>query len=204
VTSLFAHKCDMRSALQRLDSLLRAKRPDYFASFFPGATETEIASFEEGLGFPVDDCLKDLYRWHNGQPRDLVGHFQNHMVLMPVAQSLRTQRELSSLLADGEFEGMVNWWNDRWIPFLEGPSGDYLCVDMAGAFDGRSGQLIDFVHNDRCRTIVAPDLDTWMESYCRLLANDLLDDSGLVKGVPEYVWVRGVHGYPIEKECAIG
>jgi hypothetical protein len=75
---------------------------------------------------------------------------------------------------------------------------------MAGVFNGRPGQLIDFVHNDSGRAIVAPDLDAWIESYCRLLGDDLLDDSGLVKGSREYVWVRGVQGYPIENECAIG
>jgi cell wall assembly regulator SMI1 len=126
------------------------------------------------------------------------------MVLMPLAHSLRVQQDLSSLLTAGEFEGMVNWWNDRWVPFLEGPSGDYLCVDMAAVFNGRPGQLVDFVHNDRSRAIVAPDLDTWLESYSRLLADDLLDDCGLVKGEPEYVWIRGVPGYPIQQECAVG
>lgn len=193
----------MEATLIRLEALLRDKRPDYLATFHPGASETEIAAAEAAVGFPIDEELKTLYRWRNGHPRDGVGCFQNYMTLMPIAQMQATQRALSSLLNAGEFHGMTNWWHARWLPFLEGPSGDYLCVDMAGTFGGRPGQLIDFVHNDPTRTIVAPNLASWLECYADLLAADLLDENGSVGGATEFVWVRELPGYPILHTCAV-
>ena len=71
---------------------------------------------------------------------------------------------------------------------------------MGGAFDGQPGQIIDFVHNDPSRDIVAPNLSSWLESYCGLLDDGLLDEYGVVDS-DDYVWVRGIAGYPIAREA---
>ncbi len=56
--------------------------------------------------------------------------------------------------------------------------------------------MIDFVHDDASRSIVAPNLSAWLQSYCDLLDADLLDDDGCLITSDEFVWVRGLQGFP--------
>ena len=130
----------MHALLKRLTSLLSEKRTSYFSSFDPGATGEELAEFEKALGFPVHEEVKALYTWRNGHPKEIEESFQNHMGFLSLEASLAEYRMLTALLAGSEFETMNDWWSEKWVPVLEGPNGDLLCVDMGGAFGGQPGQ----------------------------------------------------------------
>jgi hypothetical protein len=110
-------------------------------------------------------------------------------------ESVRAYQLLAELDQAGDFL-LRDWWNLGWFPVLHGPTGDLLCVDSAGAFAGTVGQIVDFVHNDSPRMIVAPGVWPWLESYCDFLEDDLLDDTGCVRTSKDFVWARGIVTFP--------
>jgi cell wall assembly regulator SMI1 len=189
---------EMRDLLGRLESLFAKKRPEFLANFYPGVTSGELDRFEKEIGFAVGPQFRELYLWRNGHQRDGLGCFQNYYALMPLALVLEQHQGLNHLLDDdGIAFGQLNWWNKKWIPFLEGPSGDHLCLDLAGAFGGVPGQIVEYVITDAAREIVAPDLASWLNSYCNLLEADQLDEDGCVRESNIFVWTRGIPGYPV-------
>lgn len=186
----------MQTTLARLEATLSRKRPAFFSGFRAGLSDDVLEKAPQSIRGVVHADLLALYRWRNGHPRDsLNGAFQNTMAFGSFEESLQAYSVLTQLQLAGDFE-WHDWWTAGWFPVLHGPSGDHLCVDAVGAFGGAPGQIIDFVHDDASRSIVAPSLSAWLESYCDLLDADLLDDDGCLIASDEFVWVRGIHGFP--------
>jgi cell wall assembly regulator SMI1 len=123
------------------------------------------------------------------------------MAFCSFEQSVQAYSVLTQLQLSDDFE-WHEWWNVGWFPVLHGPSGDYLCVDSVGTFGGAPGQLIEFVHNDASRNIIAPSLSAWLESYCDLLDADLLDHDGCLISSDEFVWVQNIQGFPLARSAS--
>jgi cell wall assembly regulator SMI1 len=79
--------------------------------------------------------------------------------------------------AEGEGGVKSDWWNKRWVPFLEGGDGNCLCVDMDPDVDGAEGQVIEFWHADNDRSVVAKSLAGFLSSFARDLVDDQYDVS---------------------------
>lgn len=194
----------MQEVLARLEELLQSRYPEFLAEFYPGATVAELAEFERALGFEVDERFKALYAWRNGHKEYATRHFQNFHDLAPLATILKIYTNCTDLLdepPDISF-GMRDGWHNRWVPFLEFNRGSSsICLDMAGCFAGRVGQLVLYVYNNKCRPIVAPNIERWLEFYCELLEQDRLDEDGQMKDSLEEIWMQGMFGYPFPSEA---
>ena len=184
----------------RLESVLRLHRPGVVASLQPGATDVELAEFERLCGVALHDDHRQLYRWHNGQSPKSQDALLNCAQFMPLAKAATHHRDITGLLRTGDFHPWDHWWNELWVPFLEGPTGDLVCVDYRGLFGGRPGQVVDFVSNDNARAVLAPDLASWFNSLCDLVEGGL-DDYGCVAGAADFVWSTGIPGYPRAAEA---
>src|SRR5438105_13883403 len=55
-----------------------------------------------------------------------------------------------------EFGGRSNWWNDRWIPFIDIVGLDLLCLDTLGSFGGKPGPIIQFIPYENCQEVQYP------------------------------------------------
>lgn len=148
------------SLLARLDALLRAHRPAYYAQLNPPASAAALAAFEARFQLTLPPELRQWFGWHDGQRAmcfdGLVG-FHELPSLEDMAESMRINREL---LADGDF--VANWWRPGWLPFLSNGSGNHLCLDLEGTFTGYPGQLIEHWHDDADRTVVFPTITAWL------------------------------------------
>jgi cell wall assembly regulator SMI1 len=191
----------MLETLRRLEDLLAGKRPQLLATFRPPANDDDLGAFERSCSVLLTPEHRQLYRWRDGQFNDAIPCLQNFMQLLSLSKALEWHMVLTSLLRSGEFENWCDWWHAKWIPLLEGPSGDLICVDYGGAFGGNPGQLIDFVHNDNDRSVIAPSLGAWLGSYCNMLELDLLDEGGCLATSDSFMWTREIPGYPIAAEA---
>lgn len=177
---------DFARLLQRLDELLRLHRPDYYATLSPPATEAELAAFEQEFDLTLPPELRQWFAWHNGQ-QGFDSFFQNNCLqsLDGAAESMRINREL---LADGDF--VENWWRPDWVPFLENGGGDHVCVDLEGTFTGQAGQLMEHWHDGEARSVLFPDLPSWLaavvRAYEEAAATPLLTDEIMEELEPTY------------------
>lgn len=164
--------------IERLNEWHVAHRPDLLAELAPPAKPADIAALAKRVGAEIPAELVALWSWHDGRAEDSYGGFQYNRHLMPIAEVIDTMNTMDELLDAGEFEEPF-WWNKRWLPFLANGGGDNICVDFAGCFGGKPGQVIEFWHDDDDRTIIYPDVATWLRCFVETLEAGLWhDDEG--------------------------
>lgn len=176
----------MQSLLEKLDALIIDKRGDYYITLQPGLQEAGIKQLEQQYNITLPEDLKQLYQWKNGQSEDSYEAFVNNSMFIPLKEALSTAAENTSMIGN-DFE-LENWWHPAWIPLFHNGGGDYICYDTAGTFGGMKGQLIEFWHADNDRSIIAPDLATFIDTIGQLYADNEEFD--------EYFEVKPPEGYP--------
>jgi cell wall assembly regulator SMI1 len=166
----------MKKSLVRLDNWLRTNRPRYYQQLLPGRTAEELQAFEDSLGFGLSQSLKELYQWRNGQPPDCSEAFQYNRMFQRLEDAAESRAILNGLLESGGFD-RENWWNRKWVPFLQHYGGDLLCVDMDGSFGGKPGQVLYFYHDSEDRIIEFPSLEKWLGSFVLTLEAGMWEEN---------------------------
>jgi cell wall assembly regulator SMI1 len=185
----------MQTILQQVDTLLRIHRPDYYARLQPGASASELDALELALGLQLLPDYRTLYTWKNGQRGFKTLH--HNLTFMSLKQAQEAHTILTGLLRGGEFS-RANWWHPAWIPFLDNGGGNHYCLDLAGSFTGRVGQIIEFRHDHPARTILAPSLSAWLADYATLLATTDWEE---MIGDLYLDWIPRTPGYPIAMQA---
>ena len=140
---------------------------------------------------PVPADLRASLEIHNGQKnsRKWLG-LMDGWRLMTCSEIADWSKGMARLSDEGDFEDREvsndpsvkpDWWNKRWVPFLESGSGDCLCVDMDPAEAGVPGQVIEFNHDYESRPARASSLGAYLSEFLDDLRNDnygVDDDSG--------------------------
>jgi cell wall assembly regulator SMI1 len=150
----------MSELLPRLDALLRERRPGYYAALRPGLTDLEWDAFRSRLGLDVPAALRALYQWKDGQRGDCYENIHGNYMFVPAESVLETKRICDGMIGS-DFD-RPGWWEPTWVPFLDNGGGDNLCLDVAGAYGGRPGQLVEFWHDREKRGIRYPSLEHWV------------------------------------------
>ncbi|UOQ51709.1 SMI1/KNR4 family protein [Hymenobacter cellulosivorans] len=150
--------------LARLDALLQQRRPAYYATLNPPATAAELAAFEAEFELTLPAELRWWFGWHNGQ-QGFESFVQNNC-LQSLGSAAETMRVNLELLEAGDF--VPNWWQPGWVPFLENGGGDHVCVDLAGTFTGHAGQIMEHWHDWEARSVLFPDLTTWLQAVVQV------------------------------------
>lgn len=74
------------------------------------------------------------------------------------------------------------------MPIFSNGSGDFICYDLAGSFDGQPGQLIEYWHADNDRNIIAGDLTSFLGALVDLYTMyDPSDEFVQVEDLPGYL-----------------
>jgi len=121
-----------------------------------------------------------MYRVHDGigMPAQVpVGGYMRtcRSYFLCLADALAEWRFLSESLSRGSFDDLkiesvdgpvrAEWWNRLWLPIAADSGGNYHCVDLDPAPGGVVGQVIQFWHDARERTVSAPDLATFLLNH---------------------------------------
>jgi cell wall assembly regulator SMI1 len=56
------------------------------------------------------------------------------------------------------------WWDPGWFPIASNGRGDHLMIDFCPAKNGTYGQLIEWLHDDEERKLLAPSFTAWLTS----------------------------------------
>jgi cell wall assembly regulator SMI1 len=155
-----------------LDKLIKEKS----YSWFPPATEEEIAELAAFVGEPLSRALLDLYRRANGQDPDAskplyqADSLDNGWYLSPISEVIADGKMLTKILDNGNFAGQKKqvvpdeevrkeWWDRHWLPILANGGGDHICLDFNPSPSGKVGQAIKFWHDSGERKLLSECLD---------------------------------------------
>ncbi|NEW29208.1 SMI1/KNR4 family protein [Nocardia cyriacigeorgica] len=154
----------MRPLLTRLDRWLMLNRPAYRAGLRPGASADAIDALAARFEGRFPPLLRELLGWHDGEGADHRGALLGTWSLMSTDSIESTLADMAWLVDNDD---MAEWWGPDWIPFLDNGWGDCVCVDLAGAFDGVAGQIVEFSHDSEYRSITHPGLEAWLFTIVR-------------------------------------
>ena len=165
----------MKAVWERIEAWLGENAPRALADLRPPATPQALAALEDGLGMPVPADLREWLSIHDGQPPDSLVGLLDGWIFLGADQVAAAHRTFTGLLAAGDFDGRpassrdglarAVWWSGRWVPFLEGPGGDYLVVDTDPAENGEEGQVVTFWHDYGARKVRAESLTALMQTF---------------------------------------
>ncbi len=165
----------LASSWSKIDRWLKKNAPLALATLQPAATEQKIDDLAEQLGMPVPPDLAASLLIHNGQSNgsDWIG-LMDGWRLMTCAEIADWSSGMGKMLEGGEFRKFEargsaqvksDWWNRRWVPFLEGGDGNCLVVDMDPAAGGKAGQVIEFRHDEPSRPLRADSLTAYLSQF---------------------------------------
>lgn len=157
--------------LTRLDQWLAATRPAYYAALAPAAAAADIEEIAERVDTELPPLLRELLTWKNGQDYYYPGALESGWRLMS-ADSIADALDIyADLVANDDYADL---WGTDWVPFLQNIFGDYLVIDLQGAFDGEPGQIVCFHCKDERRDILFPSLEAWLDTLVAALESGLL------------------------------
>jgi cell wall assembly regulator SMI1/ankyrin repeat protein len=157
--------------------LIQKAQPSIAASFRKGATPAKIKNLERTIGRSLPEEFLTCLRVNNGQrqnaaplvpPKDWL---DSGYRLLSIDEILLDWKNLKQLRESAEFETAIvtsdkgvsrDWWNPGWVPFAGNDQGDYLCLDLAPAPSGTSGQIISMSHESGRRELLAPSFNVWL------------------------------------------
>jgi cell wall assembly regulator SMI1 len=189
----------MAELLVRLDAA-RARMPLELAR---GADEQDLRMLGE-----VPEDLRALYAYANGSETAIYYRYR----LAPISAALDSSRVLGGL-AHEQFG--TEYWDARFIPFLDKVTGDNLYVDVAGVH-GPPGCVVDFNHERPAeREVVFDSVAQWLEQLVEGIEQDkyewadqgvfprgLIDD-GDPYDIRRFTEIYTNHAYPWQRTLAL-
>ncbi|UII76231.1 SMI1/KNR4 family protein [Flagellimonas sp. HMM57] len=152
----------MKSEIDKLDTNLKEKRPEYYSKLQKPLSKEEIFALEVKYNKIIPSDLKEFYLWKNGQSQDSYEAFVNNSMFEPLEFVLSGNQEFTEMIGyDFEIE---NWWNENWLPIFSNGGGSYICYDLKGVFTGQKGQLVEYWKGDNDRPVITPSLADFLNS----------------------------------------
>lgn len=134
----------MSAALDRIERwFLEHVDPDYFA---PGRAD--------GL-----EPLHALHARWDGQRGGVP--FYDRFTLLGVEEAAAERAMMDEVATDNEWP--ASWWSTDWRPFGADGMGQLLVVDV------RDGRVLEFLHDDDARPVVAESLEAFFTTYAKQL-----------------------------------
>src|SRR5689334_10518126 len=126
---------DIAPVLARLDAWYATHLPPDRYVFNPPATEADLAAFERLVGLAMPSSYHQLYRWHDGENDDRLGHIYG-LPLLPlkwVTSEWTTWNKVLAYFKGDRYQIPASSWppgaadpayiNPRWIPLTQDGSG---------------------------------------------------------------------------------
>ena len=154
----------------------------------PGVSPLALARAESVLEFEIPVELKEFLLVHDGSG-DICLHKLG--VFMSLKMIMTCWDNEFDLWGDGQNDEwakpdgpiQAKWFTRVWLPAIDTRCGDYSCIDLDPAINGREGQIITWYHNAGPARVVAP-------SFGDLLAEFIeeLEAGAYIAMVNEHGW----------------
>jgi cell wall assembly regulator SMI1 len=150
----------------RLGLWLKQNLPEVIGDLNPGATNEEIATFEEHVGQSLPPDVRESYLIHNGQVGNTAGVVFG-LPIISLDDALRLWRHWEEgIRQEGTSldkgctsfpEGAIQlkYMNLGWIPLSEDGSGSHFGIDLDPGPHGTMGQVIDFGREEEDKCVLA-------------------------------------------------
>src|SRR5437870_5083314 len=132
-------KGGLAAKLARIDELLKTVNAEAAKSLAKPATAAKLAKLAKVV--PVPDDVLALFRWHDGQKKQVNLHPEDNRCLLSVDDALDAWK----FLGDPE-EEICQPWSKTWLPLLGNGAGDYVCVETAKK---GAGTLVTYYHDNK-------------------------------------------------------
>ena len=173
----------MSAAWMRIEKWLAEHAPASASGLNPPASAAAIAAAEKAMGVTFPDDVRATYLRHDGQAPDSPWIFEGWEWLS-LERMVEEWQVWKGLLDGGDFEDTdgdgdgdtvrSDWWNPGWIPLTYSGGGDHHCMDLAPGPQGENGQIIEMLHDDGNRQLLASNFSEWIAAYAdRLEAGEL-------------------------------
>ena len=153
--------------IAELERELATRYPAVLQTFAPGASDGQIADVASmvagGRSLPAD--FIELYRWRNGGGEQ---QLWSDRTLLSLAAVAATYRELCEMHSTA--------FRPTWLPFVADTGGNFLCLDVEGAFGGQPGQIIDYDH-EGLQTVRHGSLEDFLSTLLEMVKAGVLDTS---------------------------
>lgn len=181
---------DIRPVLARLDAWYAAHLPPDQYKWNPPATADQIAAFEKTVGRTMPEAWTQLYRWHNGENDDRLGHVYGLplLTLQFAADEWKAWQEVLDDFKGNRYAIPGSGWpvgavdpayiNPAWIPLTADGSGNSIGLDFDPWPGGRVGQVILYGRDEDVKAVLAESLGGFLSWLADLLeaGNFRLDD----------------------------
>lgn len=190
--------------LAKLDGWYATHLPAVHATLRPSVTEADLDDFEICTALKLPAAFRALYRWHDGQDWSVGGVFG--LTFMPLAEVERTFTMLQDIPTGDMADININIYvvshptgaiREQYIvpgtlPFLSDGGGNHVALDLFPDLRGQSGQVITTGRDEIHRYVLAPDLETFLQTYLARLENGQVT----VRALSDYergMWSSALH-----------
>jgi cell wall assembly regulator SMI1 len=141
------------------------------------------------MGVTLPDDVRACYRIHDGQDWGADGYrlpFLHGGGWLSLKEMVADWRVWKSVLETGnlgdnrgEPDGPIRpyWWHPAWIPVATGGIGVTVCLDLDPAPGGSVGQIVEVIHDEPGRELLADSFTEWLEQFADDLEDDLYEAS---------------------------
>jgi cell wall assembly regulator SMI1 len=169
----------MKAVMERLEKWLETNIPEIREDLAPGCSDAAIAEFENLVGRPFPDSLKDLYKWHDGQRGATNSGLFYGLEFLSLAKARENWESWKDIIDEWSPEEMIEgsafctsgtpdavqalYANRYWIPFAYDYGGNHLGVDLDPGPRGIVGQVINFGSDEEDKYVVATSVAAFMK-----------------------------------------
>lgn len=160
--------------MYRVDASVLSSAMDRIERWF--AEHVDPGYFQPGRADGVEPLHALHARW-DGQRGDVP--FYDGFTLLGVDEAAAERAMMDKLARDEDWS--ESWWSPHWQPFGADGMGQLLVVDVLG------GQVLEFLHDDETRPLVAESLEAFFTTYATQLETGerILKDGYLVDPVEQ-------------------
>jgi len=176
----------VKRAWEHIETWLQRNVPNFADILNIGATEEQLQSAERILGVVFPHDVQCSYTIHNGENctgrsakngSGILGasEFYNLRQIIEVWQmwnDLLREHSSNDVVIEGYDGVKAVYWNTAWIPIMNTSSGNYICIDLDPAPNGKKGQIISFWTDIAEREVVFDSFTEMLEDYAEKLQND--------------------------------
>ena len=190
----------MKEQWNKIEQWLNANCPEIIPTLNKGAVKKDFDKLEITIGLSLPSGFREFYAVHNGQSRtsrwfldgglllsidDIIMEWSQWKKMLPgIDENCLKQFGVpaKSLPASGIKD---DWWNAGWVPFTSNDFGDFYCLDLNPANEGKTGQVISMWHDDPQRELISPSFGEWIDSYISDMESGIYvkdpDEGGVIR-----------------------
>lgn len=163
---------------------LFSKMPALRETLNKGASEAAVKAAEQEIGIDFPPELRELYLANDGDNGEALCGMILGFHFYPLDTLVSEWRSWVDLAGDADLNketgftsvpaGRIKrrYADTKWIPLCTDDGGNYIGIDLDPDVLGRAGQVINFGRDEHDKTVLASDLNAFLDRLTRIVQSD--------------------------------